>query len=109
MTDPMVCVPSASAKYPARTPAAEPLLEPPGVCRLLQGLRVAAGSAWVNSVVAVMPITMAPASRNRVTRGASSPAKRIDGNSEPQRMACPLERKTSQSQILTVRQLPEII
>jgi len=44
ITDPMVCVPTASGQSPAATAAAEPLLEPPGVWSRLCGLRVGPGS-----------------------------------------------------------------
>ena len=44
MTEPMVCDPNAQGKKPAATPAAEPLLDPPGVWRVFQGLRVGPGS-----------------------------------------------------------------
>ena len=38
ITEPMVCVPSASVHSPAATAAAEPLLEPPGVCAVVDGV-----------------------------------------------------------------------
>src|SRR5690606_5044195 len=43
-TDPTVCVPSANGTWPAATAAAEPLLDPPGVCLGFAGLVVSAGS-----------------------------------------------------------------
>ncbi len=43
ITEPLVCVPSASGTMPAATAAAEPLEEPPGVCSGLCGLRVLPG------------------------------------------------------------------
>ena len=43
MIEPMVCVPSASGQSPAATAAAEPLLDPPGVCSGWCGLRVGPG------------------------------------------------------------------
>ena len=43
MTEPSVCVPSASGTMPAATAAAEPDDEPPGVCFEFQGLVVAPG------------------------------------------------------------------
>ena len=42
--DPMVWVPSASGHRPAATAAAEPLLDPPGVCARSCGLRVGPGA-----------------------------------------------------------------
>jgi hypothetical protein len=44
MTDPTVCVPSASGTSPAATAAADPLLDPPGVCSRWCGLRVGPGA-----------------------------------------------------------------
>ena len=44
ITEPIVCVPSASGHMPAATAAADPLLEPPGVWARLCGLRVGPGS-----------------------------------------------------------------
>ena len=43
MTEPTVCVPSATGTMPAATAAAEPEEEPPGVCSGLRGLRVVRG------------------------------------------------------------------
>ncbi len=42
--EPIVWVPSASGQRPAATAAAEPLLDPPGVCSGLRGLRVGPGA-----------------------------------------------------------------
>ena len=42
--EPIVCVPRATGQRPAATAAAEPLLEPPGVCSGFQGLRVGPGA-----------------------------------------------------------------
>ena len=44
MIEPIVWVPSASGQRPAATAAAEPLLDPPGVCSGLRGLRVGPGA-----------------------------------------------------------------
>ena len=59
--EPIVCDPSARGTMRAATAAAEPLDDPPGVCSRFQGLRVTAGSAKANSVVAVFPRMTAPA------------------------------------------------
>src|ERR1700681_4546956 len=67
---------------PAATDAAEPLEEPPGVCAVFHGLRVPRGSDAANSVVTVLPMMTAPASRNARTQAASfserQPAKSDD-------------------------------
>ena len=44
LTEAMVWVPSAAGTVPAATAAAEPLLDPPGVCSILCGLRAGDGS-----------------------------------------------------------------
>src|SRR5262245_6340772 len=59
--DPTVWLPSAAGHIFAATAAADPLLEPPGVCVRLRGLRVGPGSKVANSVVTVFPKTIAPA------------------------------------------------
>ena len=71
MTDPLVCVPSATGTMPAATAAAEPLEEPPGVCAVLCGLHVGPGRVVANSVVTVLPKITAPAARKRDTTVAS--------------------------------------
>src|SRR3569833_3033938 len=50
ITEPCVCVPSASGTRPAATAAAEPDDEPPGVCSGFQGLTVGPGWRQANSV-----------------------------------------------------------
>src|SRR5258706_15255417 len=55
ITEPLVCVPTATGTWPAATAAAEPEEEPPGVCLAFQGLRVSAGCMNANSVVAGLP------------------------------------------------------
>ena len=55
----------------AATPAAEPLLEPPGVCAVFQGLRVGDGSPLANCVVTALPMMTAPAFRSSATEWAS--------------------------------------
>ena len=61
---------------PAATAAAEPLDEPPGVRVSSWGLVVWVGVSTANSVVAVFPLTTAPARRARATQAASTPARR---------------------------------
>ena len=55
-TEPAVCDPKAIGKNPAATPAAEPLLDPPGVLPRFQGFFVNGGSPQANWVVTVFPI-----------------------------------------------------
>ena len=43
ITEPLVCVPTATGTWSAATAAADPEEEPPGVCLRFQGLRVSAG------------------------------------------------------------------
>ena len=69
--EPPVCEPNAAAIVRAATAAAEPLLEPPGVCSVFQGLRVGEGSAVANSVVTVLPSRIAPACYSRTVTVAS--------------------------------------
>src|SRR3954451_4928274 len=71
MTEPITCVPSPAVIIPAATPAAEPLLEPPGVRRRSCGLRVPRGSVAANSGVTVLPTMTAPASGSANTLAAS--------------------------------------
>src|SRR5215510_4212095 len=59
-TDPTVCVPIAAGHIRAATAAAEPLLDPPGLCSRFHGFRVGPGSRFANTVVTVFPSTMAP-------------------------------------------------
>jgi len=51
----------AAGHIRAATAAADPLLEPPGVCAELHGFRVGPGSRLANIVVTVFPRTIAPA------------------------------------------------
>ena len=76
MTEPLVWVPTASGTMPAATAAADPLDDPPGVWPGSCGLRVLPGCSTAISVVTVLPMMIAPASRNRRTRVASSPGSR---------------------------------
>src|ERR1700761_889811 len=75
ITEPSVCVPTASGTSPAATAAAEPAEDPPGVCAGFLGLRVGAGGRGATAVVADFPTTIAPACR----RAATIPASDIDG------------------------------
>ena len=72
ITDPPVWVPSASGNIASATPAAEPEEDPPGVWPVLCGLHVGPGVVEAISVVTVLPMMMAPASRRAVTQVASS-------------------------------------
>src|ERR1700734_67374 len=72
MTEPSVCVPSASGTIPAATAAAEPEDEPPGVCADFQGLTVGPGWRQANSVETVLPNIVAPRLRSRSTTQASA-------------------------------------
>src|SRR4051812_35334998 len=69
---PAVCVPNASGKKPAATPAADPDDEPPGVCAGFAGLAVGPGLRVANSVVTVLPMTTPPAARVQATAAASA-------------------------------------
>src|SRR5580658_4356777 len=73
-SEPPVCVPKAPRHMPMAKAAAEPLLEPPGVCERFQGLRVGDGSKQANSTVTVLPKITAPAWRKAATTGASATA-----------------------------------
>src|SRR5215216_4256740 len=86
ITERLVWVPSANGHSPAATAAAEPLLEPPGVCARLCGLRVAAGSLYANSSNAVLPRIRAPASRRALTLEASGEANSRAGRLDPARV-----------------------
>src|SRR5206468_11855928 len=87
--EPIVCVPGAAGQRPAATAAAEPLLDPPGVCSGFQGLRVGPGANQANSVVTVLPRISAPAFLSAVTHGASGPARTFGGSRLPARVSKP--------------------
>ena len=72
ITEPSVCVPSASGTIPAATAAAEPDEEPPGVCAGFHGLTVGPGWRHANSVETVLPKIVAPRWRSRSTTQASA-------------------------------------
>src|SRR5216683_544829 len=83
MVEPITCVPSAVLTMPAATPAAEPLLDPPGVRRRSCGLRVPRGSVEANSVVTVFPTITAPASRSAATLAPSRSERKPANSGEP--------------------------
>src|SRR5438067_7927441 len=70
-TDPTVCEPIAAAHMREATAAADPLLEPPGVCSMFQGFLVGPGSRFAKTVVTVFPRMIAPACLSLVTAHAS--------------------------------------
>src|SRR5262249_3544421 len=78
--EPPPSVPIASGVMPAATEAAAPALEPPGVLPGFHGVRVMPVSGQSptalqpNSLVVVLPITIAPAFFMRSTAGASAAA-----------------------------------
>src|SRR5215207_7849118 len=71
ITEPLVCVPTASGTIWQPTAAAEPADDPPGVCAWLCGLRVLLGMKVASSQVTVLPRMTAPAERNAATQAAS--------------------------------------
>src|SRR3954470_10202925 len=71
ITEPPVCVPTASGTRPAATAAAEPADDPPGVRPAAFGLSVRVGFRKANSVVVVLPTTTPPARRIACTMAAS--------------------------------------
>ena len=83
MVEPITCVPRAALIIPAATPAAEPLLDPPGVRRRSWGLRVPRGCVAANSVVTVLPRITAPASRSATTLAASRSDRQPAKSGEP--------------------------
>src|ERR1700759_1571483 len=100
--EPPPSVPSASGQKRAASAADEPPDDPPGVLSLFHGLRVipVSGESVVpfqpNSGVVVLPISTAPASRNRATAGASSVHAPLASTvKEPRRVGQPLVSSTS--------------
>ena len=71
MMEPPVWEPMAPEHIRTATATAEPLLDPPGVWAESQGLTVGGESPAANSVVTVLPSTIAPASLRRATEVAS--------------------------------------
>jgi len=88
-------VPSASGTIPAATAAADPLLEPPGVCPGARGFRVGPGAITANSAVTVLPATSTPAASSRLTTVACGPARTSAGTPEPALVGRPSTRMTS--------------
>ena len=94
--DPPPSVPSASGASRAAKAAPEPPEDPPGVFLKFHGLRVTpvSGESVVpfhpNSGVVVLPMRIAPASRNLATAGASSGHGSVASIvSEPRRVGQP--------------------
>ncbi len=83
MVEPITWVPSPALIMPLATAAAEPLLEPPGVCSRFHGLRVPRGSEAANSVVTVLPRISAPACRSAATLAASFCERQPANSGEP--------------------------
>src|ERR1043165_3310832 len=67
----------------ADTAAADPLLEPPGVCPRFMGFLVGPESRLANIVVTVFPRTMAPASFRRATACASCSGTKSRNSGDP--------------------------
>src|ERR1700724_3255617 len=88
----MTWVPSAVLTIPTATAAAEPLDEPPGVWATFHGLRVPRGSDAANSVVTVLPMMTAPASRNARTQAASCCERQPAYSGEPISVGMSTER-----------------
>ena len=76
MTEPAVWVPNAARHIRSATAAADPELEPPGVCALFHGLVVGPASPMAKAVVTVLPVTIAPAALSCATDVASLLATR---------------------------------
>src|SRR5215813_13114344 len=89
-TEPTVCDPIAAGHIRAATAAAEPLLDPPGVCSRFHGFRVGPGSRFAKTVVTVFPSTMAPACLNFVTARASQSGAKSLNMTEPIVVRSPL-------------------
>ena len=60
MIEPKVWLPRLNGTIPLATTAADPLDEPPGVCKGFQGFTVGPGLRQANSVVTVLPKMMPP-------------------------------------------------
>ena len=86
MIEPMTCDPRAAGSMPIPTAAAEPLLEPPGVRAVSQGLRVGDGWDEANSVVTILATITAPASRSAATAAQSRLPSQAVNRPEP----CPV-------------------
>jgi len=73
----------AALTIPSATEAAEPLDDPPGVCSMFHGFRVPRGCVAANSVVTVLPMITAPASRSARTHAASFCERQPANKGEP--------------------------
>src|SRR5262245_10060651 len=100
-TEPPPSVPMASGPSPAATAAPAPPDEPPGVRSSFQGLRVTPFSGesvtplWPYSELVLWANTMAPASRNRATAGASASTGVLSVSLLPIEAGQPLTRTSS--------------
>src|SRR4029453_6877927 len=83
IVEPVVWLPSASGTMPAATAAAGPPDEPRGVGGGSCGFRVLPGVRVANSVVTVLPMTIAPAARSSDTTEASRDGVRPACSTEP--------------------------
>src|SRR3984957_2473696 len=99
-TEPAPSEPRLAGTMCAATAAAEPPLEPPGVCPRLQGLRVTPKAVpSVNgyrpiSGVLVLPTITAPAARRRRTTSQSS-ALAAKAPEQPKEVGCPARSTSS--------------
>src|SRR5215831_12387912 len=82
-TEPTVWEPIAAGHMRAATAAADPLLEPPGVCSRFHGFLVGPGSRFAKTVVTVFPRTIAPAAFNFATARASRSGTKSLKSTEP--------------------------
>ena len=84
-----------SVSLGALTAAAEPLLEPPGVCSRSWGFLVGPGAMYANSAVTVFPTRRAPASSSLSTTGEGTPSNVSGGSEVPARVSNPPTLKMS--------------
>src|SRR4030067_258790 len=77
MTEPVVCVPKHRGARPAATAAAEPLLEPPGVCLGLWGVRGGAGAGGRLGICVQQLPGLAPQSAESAFFGDECPHLRL--------------------------------
>src|SRR5215813_11053630 len=96
-----VCDPIAAGHMRAATAAADPLLEPPGVCARFHGFLVGPGSRFANIVVTVLPRIIAPAAFTRSTAPASWDGTKSRKTSEPTVVRRPFVKKRSLTPIGT--------
>lgn len=97
-SDPPRSLPCASGLMPVASAAAAPPLDPPGVWRRFQGLRVAPKTSLLvsqrqqNSGVLLRPMTMAPASSQFCTQGDVARAMLSRRAAQPLTVAHPRDR-----------------